>query len=147
MQAEALAANLAAWQSPAGAFLSTIPCRDRSETDWNGFVTALVLRELRHLPSTPALDQIRLKYPTPFYPNPRELYFALTHAVECGAPLQHGVETLAALLPDAPPFFCKGEPPFAPTPPFFCKGEPPFALTSNQIPDLIKSIILSRMGC
>lgn len=251
MQAEALpvvaalATNLAAWQSPAGAFWSTITSRDRTETDWNGFVTALVLREMRHLPSTPALARIqaqalnfladcastrlpgafsfwptsgrpgwasqvpedaddtaimtlelaragrlsrtellrivchtlipyrvsavatpiptwiqpgvfltwlsdhphhpnlvdccvntnaialmayadathlpgyqaacqlieqgiswvgssasRLHYLTPFYPNPNEFYFALVHAVECGAPLHHCVEALASLLLD-----------------------------------------------
>lgn len=42
----------------------------------------------------------RLKYLTPFYPNPKEFYFALVHATECGVPLHDCVNTLASLLLD-----------------------------------------------
>lgn len=54
-----LAAQLASWQSHKGAFLSTVTSPRGIEADYNGFVTALVLRELRHIPPEPHLDSIR----------------------------------------------------------------------------------------
>lgn len=50
--------RLKIWQSPEGAFQSIIVFRDHKEVDWNGFVTALILRELRQFSSEPELRQL-----------------------------------------------------------------------------------------
>jgi hypothetical protein len=51
--------RLKAWQSSEGAFWSVIVFRDRKEIDWNGFVTALVLRELRRSSPDPELRHLQ----------------------------------------------------------------------------------------
>jgi hypothetical protein len=59
MNLATLASHLTHWQSPEGAFSSIIAFPDRQEVDWNGFLTALLLREMRHLPPQPVLNTIR----------------------------------------------------------------------------------------
>jgi hypothetical protein len=51
--------QLLSLQSESGAFHSRVYFRSGSEDDWNGFTTALVLRELAPLPMSDALTQAR----------------------------------------------------------------------------------------
>lgn len=46
-------------QSADGAFPSTVHWEERRHQDWNGFMTALVLRALHNLPASNALQRIR----------------------------------------------------------------------------------------
>ncbi|NEP26036.1 hypothetical protein [Moorena sp. SIO3I6] len=55
MNIENAIAGILAAQAPSGAFLSTVYLPDGPVPDENGFVTALVLHELTHLPQTPAV--------------------------------------------------------------------------------------------
>jgi len=48
-------------QSEDGGFPSYVRFGDRTEPDWNGFVTALVLRALRSVPDGPALGRARAR--------------------------------------------------------------------------------------
>jgi hypothetical protein len=52
-------ARLLALQHSGGCFPSTITRGGGRSTDWNGFVTATVLRLLRHLPAMPELELLR----------------------------------------------------------------------------------------
>lgn len=51
--------HLKTWQSSEGAFSSIIVFRDRKEVDWNGFLTALVLCELRQFSPVPELRHLQ----------------------------------------------------------------------------------------
>jgi hypothetical protein len=51
--------RLKSWQSAAGAFSSTIMLRNHQEVDWNGFATALVLRELHQFSVDPELRDLQ----------------------------------------------------------------------------------------
>ena len=80
---DTLVAAICARQSPGGVFLSTVRLPYGEVEDKNCFVTGLVLRELAHVPATPALAEakrkayaflLRSKYPVypysfAFYPQ------------------------------------------------------------------------------
>jgi hypothetical protein len=51
--------RLLAFQHATGCFPSTVTRGGGRSVDWNGFVTATVLRSLRHLPDTTALGDLR----------------------------------------------------------------------------------------